>query len=114
MNYINIRKSIQNAGDELYHRLGETSRNLQYLAGEIMAGNEEYVRRLKIEHEPLTIKADDVLKDGFSVNQKAFLIEIEKELQFYKKTLADTEDRLSLMDDGTSNRISNSTVNKRI
>jgi len=50
MNYINIRKSIQNAGDELYHRLGETSRNLQYLAGEIMAGNEEYVRRLKIEN----------------------------------------------------------------
>ena len=89
MDYIKIRKKIQSGGEDLYHRFGKTSRNLQYLAGEIMAGNEEYIRRLTIEQEPFNIKADDMMKNGFSVNQKAYLIEIEKELVFYKQKLDD-------------------------
>ncbi|MCK5216381.1 MAG: hypothetical protein KAJ93_01240 [Methanosarcinales archaeon] len=87
MDYIKIRKQIQSGGEDLYHRLGKTSRNLQYLAGEIMAGNEEYIKRLTIEQEQFNIKADDMILNGFSVNQKTYLIEIEKELIFYKQKL---------------------------
>ena len=100
MDYIKIRKQIQSGGEDIYNRLGKTSRNLQYLAGEIMAGNEEYIRRLTIEQEQFNIKADDMMKNGFSVNQKAYLIELEKELIYYKQKLNEMSDFVDLNVEG--------------
>jgi len=47
MNGIETRKRIQKAGNKLYEQLGTTSKNLQYLAGELMSGNEERIRRVQ-------------------------------------------------------------------
>lgn len=80
MNEIKIRKDIQSAGNTFYERLGKTSKSLQYLAGELMSGNEEFIRRLQSEGNGFTIGAESILKRGYTDNQIEFLTSIEKEL----------------------------------
>ena len=95
MNEIKIRKTIQNAGNELYERLGITSKSLQYLAGELMVGNEELIRRLQLEDHGFTMGAEHIFKHGFTHNQLEFLTDIEKELIKYKDRIGILEDQLN-------------------
>ena len=98
MDAIETRKRIQNAGNELYERLGKTSRNLQYLAGEIMYGNENHIRKAQTTNCLFTVGDYAILKQGFTDNQVIFLTELEKEIRFYRDTLCKIEDRLLMMD----------------
>ena len=81
MNHIDVRKRIQGNGDALYQRLGKTNKDLQYLAGELMGGNEDYIMYLIADKQPFTIRADDMLNNGFTDNQINYLENLEKVLQ---------------------------------
>ncbi len=92
------RQKIQTAGHELYERLGKISKSLQYIAGEIMSGNEEYLERLQNDSQPLTIGAEHILNKGFTQNQIEFLTTIEKELVWDKQEVSRLNDQLSMID----------------
>jgi len=85
MDGIETRKRIQKAGNELYKRLGKTSKNLQYLAGEIMYGNEEHIRKAQTTNCLFTIGDETILKQGFTDNQIIFLTKLEAELKANEK-----------------------------
>ncbi len=72
---INIRKQIKENGFDFYIRLSKKSKTLQYIAGEFMSLNEEYVL-----NNPRLIGAHTILMTGFTENQKILLLELEKEL----------------------------------
>lgn len=72
---LEIRTIIKEKGFDFYLKLGKTSKNLQHIAGEIMALNEDYVLNNKN-----TIGTNTILNTGFTLNQKILLIELEKEL----------------------------------
>lgn len=99
MNEIKIRKTIQEAGKELYERLGITSKSLQWLAGELMIGNEELIRRLQCEGHGFTMGAEHIFKHGFTHNQIEFLTTIEKELKWYKERTSNLEDQISFYEE---------------
>jgi len=100
LEHTEIRKQIQSNGNDVYQRMGGVSKNLQYIAGELMTENVELVVMSLACNECLTVGAEHVIKHGFTANQISFLEGLEKELQWYKKSLSDIEDRLSLLDEG--------------
>lgn len=77
MERLKVREIIQANGKELYERLGKTRRDLQYLAGELMTGNEERVLFNSKSPNLLTIESQDIIDHGFTKNQIIFLESIE-------------------------------------
>lgn len=73
---LEIRRIIKECGFEFYIKLSKTSKNLQYIAGEFMALNEDYVMNNKNN-----IGTSTILHTGFTENQKILLLELEKELK---------------------------------
>ena len=78
MNRITIRKTIQRAGKELFNSLSSFP-EFQYIVGELMAGNEEYVLHNQDEKE--TIKTQEIIESGFSLNQRRFIGRLRDRLQ---------------------------------
>ena len=72
-----IRKTIQDAGRVFYKSLPEGS--LRWIAGEIMALNEDYV--LNHSGKNATGNTDLILRDGFTKNQKKFLKKIKEAME---------------------------------
>ena len=79
MNRLEIRRTIQTAGNEFFERMYATNFELCNIAGEFMSLNENYV----LLHQDLeeTYKTVDILKTGFTKNQKRFLERLKKQLQ---------------------------------
>jgi hypothetical protein len=77
MERLKVRGIIQTNGKELYERLGKTRKDLQYLAGELMVGNEERVLSNMNSPHLLTIESQDIIDHGFTKNQIIFLEAIE-------------------------------------
>lgn len=73
---LEIRRIIKEKGFGFYLKLSESSKNLQYIAGEFMALNEDYV----ILHKD-NIGTSTILHTGFTENQKILLLELKKELK---------------------------------
>jgi len=73
---LEIRKIISEKGFGFYDELGTKSKNLQYIAGEFMALNEDYVINNKNN-----IGTSTILNTGFTQNQKILLLELKKELK---------------------------------
>lgn len=74
-NRLGIRAHIQKSGNGIYKSLS-FCKPLQYIAGELMAQNEEYV--LNHQGKDETIGATNILKNGFTDNQIIFLKDLEK------------------------------------
>lgn len=66
-----IRRRIQENGARLYDSIKDET--LQNLAGEIMSLNEDCVYLIMKTEDSLTIKAETILDEGFSINQKKWL-----------------------------------------
>jgi len=71
MNRLEIRRAIQSAGDEFFERMWAENHELGNIAGEFMSLNGEYV--LNHQDEDETQKTIDILKTGYTKNQKRFL-----------------------------------------
>ncbi len=74
-----IRRKISAAGHEFYKSLGEIDTHLQDIAGTFMMGNEEYVSNHSGERE--TNGTVDILRNGFTTNQKRMLERVRDRLQ---------------------------------
>ncbi len=74
-----IRRQISAAGTEFFESLGEVDENLMYLAGALMAMNEDYVLNHSGEQE--TNGTLRILKTGFKTNQKRMLERLRDRLQ---------------------------------
>ena len=72
---LDIRGKVQEAGNSLYESLS-FCKPLQYLAGELMAQNEEYV--LNHQGDDGTVGTQHILKNGFTDNQISFLKDLGK------------------------------------
>ena len=70
---LDIRGRVQDAGNSLYESLS-FCKPLQYLAGELMAQNEDYVLNHQGDNE--TIGAQHILEKRFTDNQITFLKEL--------------------------------------
>ena len=70
-NRLKIREIINIAGNEFFENLYNLNEDLGNIAGEFMALNEGYV----LDHygEESTNKTVDILRSGFSTNQRRFL-----------------------------------------
>jgi len=68
---LKIRQDINIAGNEFFKNLYNLNNDLGYVAGEIMALNEDYVLNHYGEEE--TNQTVDILRTGFSTNQRRFL-----------------------------------------
>ena len=77
---LEIRRQISEAGHEFYEGLGEVDEHLQYLAGGLMAANEDYVLNHNGERE--TNGTVDILQNGFTVIQKRMLGRVRDRLSF--------------------------------
>jgi len=75
---LDIRRQISEAGHEFYESLGEVDEHLQYLAGALMAANEDYVLNHSGEQE--TNGAVDILRNGFTTNQKRMIERLRERL----------------------------------
>lgn len=71
MNYLEIRRTIQSAGNEFFEKMRAANCELGNIAGEFMSLNEEYVLNHQENNE--THGTLDILQTGFSKNQKNFL-----------------------------------------
>ncbi|MDP2362948.1 MAG: hypothetical protein Q8M94_04160 [Ignavibacteria bacterium] len=71
-----IRRIIKEKGIEFYFKLSKSSKNLQYIAEELMTLNEDYAMNHKNN-----IGTSTILNTGFTENQKILLLELEKELK---------------------------------
>lgn len=78
MDYITIRQTIQETGAEFFEQIYATNFDLANIAGEFMSLNEGYVILHQDIHE--TQKTHDILKTGFTSDQKRFLIRLRKRL----------------------------------
>lgn len=78
MNRIEIRRKIQAAGNDFFEQMYAENFELSNIAGEFMALNENYVLLHKGLEE--TFKTVDILKTGFSKNQKQFLERLREQL----------------------------------
>lgn len=74
-----IRRKISEAGTGFFESLGEVDENLMYLAGALMATNEDYVLNHSGEQE--TNGTLRILKTGFKTNQKRMLERLRDRLQ---------------------------------
>ena len=79
MNNLEIRRTTQTAGNEFFEKMYATNFELCNIAGESMSLNESYVLLHQDLHE--TFKTREILKTGFSINQKMFLERLHKQLQ---------------------------------
>ena len=79
MDYIGIRRTIQEAGAEFFEEIYAANFDLSNVAGEFMSLNEVYVLLHQDIHE--TAKTVDILKTGFTINQKRFLMRLQKRLE---------------------------------
>ena len=68
---LKTRQTINEAGHEFFESIYNTSKELGHIAGEFMALNEEYVLNHCGEEE--TNGTVDILRTGFTTNQKRFL-----------------------------------------
>lgn len=75
---LKIRKAINKAGNEFFESMYNANEELGYAAGEFMALNEEYVLNHNDEQE--THSTRDILRTGFTMNQKRFLERLRKTL----------------------------------
>ena len=75
---IRIREIIQNAAGDLYNSIADE--DLKWLVGSIISLNEEYVI-----NNPDTIGAQEILENGFTDNQKTWIINLKKKLNGMKK-----------------------------
>ena len=65
------RRTINKAGHEFFESMWNANKDLGYIAGEFMALNEDYVLNHSGEEE--TNATVDILRMGFTMNQKEFL-----------------------------------------
>lgn len=79
MNYLEIRRIIQSAGNEFFEQMYAANSELGNIAGEFMSLNEQYVLNHQGPNE--TYGTLDILKTGYTKNQKKFLERLEKQLQ---------------------------------
>ena len=68
---LEIRRTINKAGHDFFENMHNANKELGYIAGEFMALNEEYVLNHQGEEE--TNATVDILRDGFTTNQKSVL-----------------------------------------
>ena len=71
LNRLEVRRTINEVGHEFFERMHNTNKELGYIAGEFMALNEEYVLNHSGEEE--TNVTVDILRSGFTTNQKSVL-----------------------------------------
>jgi hypothetical protein len=71
MNRLEIKRAIQSAGDEFSERMWTENHELGNIAWEFMGLNVEYVINHQGEDE--TYGTLDILKTGYTKNQKRFL-----------------------------------------
>ena len=74
-----VRRKIHEAGTEFFESLGEVNENLMYLAGALMAANEDYVLNHSGERE--TNGTVIILRTGFNTNQTKMLERLRDRLQ---------------------------------
>ena len=74
-----IRRTIQSAGDEFFEQMYAANSELGNIAGEFMSLNEQYVLNHRGTNE--TYATLDILKTGFTKNQKKFLERLKSQLQ---------------------------------
>ena len=79
-----IRRQISEAGHEFYASLAEVDTHLQDIAGFFMAANEEYVLNHSGERE--TNGTVDILRNGFTTNQKRGIERMRDRLQEQERT----------------------------
>ena len=80
MDRLEIRIAIQIAGEELYESI--PTGPLKWLVGDIMANNEEYVL-----NNIGNVGADDILNNGFTVNQLEWINELKNLLEMLDKAM---------------------------
>lgn len=76
---MDVRRKINEAGTEFFESLGEVNKDLMYLAGALMAANEDYVLNHSSERE--TNGTVNILRTGFTTNQKKMLGRVRDQLQ---------------------------------
>ena len=76
---LSIRQKINEAGTAFFESLGEVDEHLMYLAGALLAANEDYVLNHSGEQE--TNGTLEILKTGFTTNQKMMLERVRDRLQ---------------------------------
>lgn len=79
MNRQEIKREIQRNGHNFFERMYRGNLELSNIAGEFMALNVSYVLTHQGYEE--TYKTLEILKAGLSINQKKFLIRLEKQLK---------------------------------
>ena len=79
MNNLEIRQTIQSAGNEFFEKMYATNFELCNISGEFMSLNESYVLLHQDLHE--TFKTREILKTGFSINQKKFLNRLKQQME---------------------------------
>jgi hypothetical protein len=79
MNYLEIRRILQTAGNEFFEKMWAANCELGNIAGEFMRLNEEYV----LNHQGIdeTYGTLDILQTGFSNNQKNFLERLKLQME---------------------------------
>jgi hypothetical protein len=76
---MNIRRQISEAGGGFFESLGEVDTSLQDIAGTFMAVNEDYVLNHSGERE--TNGTVEILRNGFTTNQKRMIERLRERLQ---------------------------------
>ena len=68
---LEVRQAIKEAGHEFFERMHNANKDLGFVAGEFMVLNEEYVLNHSGKDE--TYATVDILRSGFTTNQKSVL-----------------------------------------
>ncbi len=80
-NILEIRKAIQTAGAEIYNSFPPGFE--KNIAGEFLALNENYVWYEVNAAEGLTIGCEEILKTGFTKNQRDWLSQLYHSMQMW-------------------------------